>query len=158
MGSTPLRLSGWWGGGGGGLRQGTSLWGKRRCSVWCRNFSHKIFCVIWGTSCSLYILSGGSSQVLLRCCWQSVCLPKFHTAICPQGTKGWGCRSFPCLMALHQNWRCAEIFSPQHCPQTKIPPHARTHARLAHLYTYTGPIAFTAYYSMTGCKLISRSM
>ena len=42
-------------------------------------------------------------------------------------SKGWGCRSFPCLMALHQNWRCVEIFLSRsfprrNCPQTKSPP------------------------------------
>ena len=37
-------------------------------------FPRKIFFgAIWGTSCSLCTLSGGSSQVLLRCCRQSVC-------------------------------------------------------------------------------------
>ena len=32
-------------------------------------------CAIWGTSCSLCILRGGGSRVLLRCCRQSACLP-----------------------------------------------------------------------------------
>ena len=57
--------------------------------------------------------------------------PKFHTTDCPQGPKGWGCRSFPCLMALHQNWRCVEIFPSRNCPQTKstLPPPLARHLK-----------------------------
>ena len=39
-------------------------------------FPTKILCAIWGTSCSLCILSGDVRQVLLRCCRQSMCLSR----------------------------------------------------------------------------------
>ena len=35
-------------------------------------FPTKVFCAISGTSCSCCLLSGGGSEVLLRCCRQSV--------------------------------------------------------------------------------------
>ena len=39
-------------------------------------FPLNFFCAMWATSCSLCILSGSCSQVLLRCCQQLVCLSR----------------------------------------------------------------------------------
>ena len=107
---------------------------------WCRKFPREIYCAIWGTCCCLCILRGGGRRVSWRCCrqlvhllckWllllslmgivQIVGLPQSHTTDRPQGTEGWGCRSSPCLMALHQKWRCA-IFPSRNCTQTNPPP------------------------------------
>ena len=43
---------------------------------WYEFFPAELFYVIWGISCSLCLVSGGGSHVLLRCCQQSVCLSR----------------------------------------------------------------------------------
>ena len=42
--------------------------GKFRFSVWCRSLPHETFCAIWGTSCSLCILSVALRRQKLLCC------------------------------------------------------------------------------------------
>ena len=60
-----------------GLCQGTSSWGETFLfSLVSKLSPQKTFSAIWGTSCYLCILSGGGSQVLLRCYRQSVCLSR----------------------------------------------------------------------------------
>ena len=61
----------------GGVGWGDFVWGEVRGENFVfqfgvKNFPTKCFCAIWGISCSLCILSGGGSQVWLRCCRQSV--------------------------------------------------------------------------------------
>ena len=58
---------------GGGTSSGDKLVGQTSFFSLGSKFSPRnFFCAIWGISCSLCVPSGGGSQVLLRCCRQSV--------------------------------------------------------------------------------------
>ena len=137
------------GGGGGGLCQGTSSWGRVRFSLWCRNshndwlhdLGHFLLLVHpqwrrWPGSVVLlpavrwFVTSVHIARALRCfpsltrwCCLMSWCCSKSGPATeCPQGTKGWGCRSFPWLIALHQHSRCVEVFPAEIVPRRNPPP------------------------------------
>ena len=59
--------------GGGGFRRGQFHGENFVFHFGVEIFPTKFFSAIWGTSWSLCIVSGGGSQVLLRCCRKSVC-------------------------------------------------------------------------------------